>query len=154
MREARPSRQPIRYDGAMPDRSPRGTAAILAGIALLPVIALAQAPADAPAAERPAQIDSASPNCQPAWPEAALKAGVTGTTVVRFHVDARGQVQRAEVVRAAGPSLEHRLLDYAFEQALASCPYTPGRDWNGRAVGGIVTATHVWQLPERSSTTR
>jgi TonB family protein len=117
--------------------------------------ALASAPARAqepvPGAtesqEQPPRIESTNPACQPVYPAASLKAGVTGTTAVRFAITAAGQITRAEVVRVSGPTLEHRLLDYAFEQALATCPYFPGRDWQGRAVGGTITATHVWQLP-------
>ncbi len=107
-----------------------------------------EAASDAAASpERAARIESTDPACQPAYPAAALKAGVTGTTKVRFVVSAAGQVTQAEIVRPSGPTLEHRLLDYAFEQALASCPYVPGVDWKGRAVGGTINATHVWQLP-------
>ena len=107
-----------------------------------------EAASDAAASqERAARIESTDPACQPAYPAAALKAGVTGTTKVRFVISATGQITRAEIVLGSGPTLEHRLLDYAFEQALASCPYVPGVDWKGRAVGGTINASHVWQLP-------
>ena len=123
--------------------------AALAGLVLAAALAHAQEPGAGASAsgEQSARIDSANPACQPVYPAASLKAGVTGTTTVRFAITAAGQITRAEVVRASGPSLEHRLLDYAFEQALTTCPYVPGRDWQGRAVGGTITATHVWQLP-------
>lgn len=136
------------YDAAMRPLSVRFVTSVLAAIALAPVPVRAQEAAGAtPSQEQAAQIDSSSPTCQPVYPAASLKAGVTGTTGVRFAVTAKGQITRAEVVHASGPSLEHRLLDYAFEQALVSCPYTPGRDWKGNAVGGIINASHVWQLP-------
>lgn len=137
------------YDSAMRRadlRLPALTFAILA-LAQGPVRAQETAAGAGASQEQPPRIDSTSPACQPAYPAASLKAGVTGTTGVRFAITAAGQITRAEVVRASGPTLEHRLLDYAFEQALATCPYFPGRDWQGRAVGGTITATHVWQLP-------
>lgn len=101
--------------------------------------------------EQAARIDASDPRCQPAYPAAALKAGVTGTTVVRLVVDAKGQVSRAEVTHSSGPSLEHRLMDYAFREALLSCPYMPGRDWKGLPVGGTIAASHVWRLPETAT---
>jgi outer membrane biosynthesis protein TonB len=123
--------------------------AALAAFALSPAPVRAQEPPTgaAPSQEQAAQIDSTSQACQPAYPVASLKAGVTGTTVVRLAITAVGQITRIDVVRVSGPTLEHRLLDYAFEQALAKCPYFPGRDWQGRVVGGTLTVTHAWQLP-------
>ena len=133
----------------MPYAAIRFLGAALAALALAPAPSRAQEPVAGaePAAEQPARIDSTNPACQPVYPAASLKAGVTGTTKVRFVVNASGQITSAEIVRPSGPTLEHRLLDYAFEQALASCPYVPGVDWKGRAVGGTISATHVWQLP-------
>ena len=107
-----------------------------------------------PISERPARVDATSPSCQPAWPAASLKAGVTGTTAVRMVVDERGRISRSEVVHASGPSLEHRLLDYAFQQALATCPYYPGIDPQGHASGGIITASYTWQLPADAAAQR
>ena len=53
-----------------------------------------------------------------------------------------------------GPSLEHRLPDYAFQAALATCPYYPGIDPQGRAPGGIITASYAWQLPADAAARR
>ena len=123
--------------------------AALAPLALAATLAHAQEPGAgaSTSGEQAARIDSTNPACQPAYPAASLKAGVTGTTKIRLAITAAGQVTRSEIVLTSGPSLEHRLLDYAFEQALVTCPYFPGRDWQGRAVGGTITAVHVWQLP-------
>lgn len=121
--------------------------AALASLALAATLAHAQELGASVPGEQAARIDSTNPACQPAYPAASLKAGVTGTTKVRLAITAAGQVTRSESVLTSGPSLEHRLLDYAFEQALVTCPYVPGRDWQGRAVGGTITAVHVWQLP-------
>ncbi len=95
-----------------------------------------------PITERPARIDSASPSCQPAWPAASLKAGVTGTTVVRVVIDEKGRVSRSEVVRPSGPSLEHRLLDYAFQAALMDVPILSGH----RRAGPFDRRHHHGQL--------
>jgi len=133
----------------MPAPVLRFLSAALAPLALAATLAHAQesgASASVPG-EQAARIDSTNPACQPAYPAASLKAGVTGTTKVRLAITAVGQITSAEIVLTSGPTLEHRLLDYAFEQALLTCPYIPGRDWQGRAVGGTITAVHVWQLP-------
>ena len=125
-------------------------------VLLAAALARAQPPVSEtfPISERPARIDAASPSCQSAWPAASLKAGVTGTTVVRIIVDERGRISRSEVVHASGASLEHRLLDYAFQAALAACPYYPGIDPQGRASGGIITASYTWQLPADAAAPR
>ncbi len=137
----------------MPHAAIRFLSAALAALALAPAPSRAQESAAGaePAAEQPARIDSTNPACQPVYPAASLKAGVTGTTKVRFVVTAAGQITSAEIVRPSGPTLEHRLLDYAFQQALTTCPYIPGHDWKGRVVGGTINAEHVWELPASSA---
>ena len=46
---------------------------------------------------------------------------------IRFTVDAAGKVTAADVVGSSGPTREHRLLDNAAKNALATCPFTAGR---------------------------
>ena len=84
--------------------------------------------------------------CKPEFPPAALRAETTGTTTVRFNIDAAGRVAGAEVVKSSGPSREHRLLDRAAVTALSECKFTPGRDADGRAVGASFNVEYVWRL--------
>lgn len=129
-------------------------------VPLLVVLAAALARAQPPIGEtfpttpHPARVDSTNPDCQPAWPAASLKARVTGTTVVRVVIDGRGRILSSGIVQASGPSREHRLLDEAFQAALATCPYYPGIDAEGHVPGGAITASHVWQLPEDAAARR
>ena len=102
----------------------------------------------APPAPRPqavaARIDVNS--CEkPEYPAAALRADASGTTKIRFTVDAGGTVAKAEVERAAGGSREHRLLDRTAVEALSKCRFKPGTDDQGKPVGGTTVVEYVWK---------
>ncbi len=105
------------------------------------------APPAPPAPKRqavPATINVAS--CEkPEFPAAALRAEATGTTKIRFTVDANGRVSKAEVEKSSGPSREHRLLDRTAIEALSKCPFKPGTDENGQAVGATTVVDYVWK---------
>ncbi|NJN00671.1 MAG: TonB family protein [Aquincola sp.] len=61
--------------------------------------------------------------CKPEYPSAALKAEATGTTTIKFSIDAAGKVVSADVVKPSGPSREHRLLDRAAVTSLSGCSF-------------------------------
>ena len=63
-----------------------------------------------------------------------------------FAVDALGRVSSAQVLRSAGPSREHKLLDRAAVEALGKCPFKAGVDESGRSVGGNATVEYAWTL--------
>ena len=118
------------------------------------VVIAPQSAAPAPAAPAPARV-AARPAignvqaCAPGpddYPAAALKEEATGTTRVRFTVDASGKLAAAEVVRSAGASRAHKGLDRVAVQKLSECKFSPGLDENGRAVGGAFEVEYVWKL--------
>jgi periplasmic protein TonB len=80
------------------------------------------------------------------YPPAAQRAEATGTTKIRFTVDASGRMTNAEVTRSAGASREHRLLDRVAVTKLSECKFQPGRDENGNPVGATVEVEYVWKL--------
>ncbi len=94
---------------------------------------------------RPARLEVAG-CARPDYPDAAVRVEATGTTKIRFTVDAAGLVSKAEVERPSGASREHRLLDRAAVQALSKCRFTPGTDDQGRAIGGFAVVDYVWKL--------
>ena len=116
-----------------------------------PPVAIAPAPVaapPAPAAPRiqavPARIDVGT--CEkPEYPSAALRAEATGTTKIRFTVDATGKVSKAEVERPSGSSREHRLLDRTAVDALSKCGFRPGTDETGKPVGAVAVVDYVWR---------
>jgi protein TonB len=122
-------------------------------LAHVPVLAQEAVAASAPG-ERVPRLGADDPGCQPDYPGAALRAGVEGTSAIRFTITPTGRLTVAEVVQSSGPTREHRLLDNAFKAAIVKCPFLPGRDAQGRATGGAITVTHVWQLPEAASAAR
>jgi protein TonB len=91
-------------------------------------------------------INANDPACKPDYPPAALRASATGVSRIRFTVDANGKVTAADVVGSSGPTREHRLLDNAAKNALATCPFTAGVDANGQKVGTQVEVNYAWKL--------
>ncbi|MBZ8141799.1 energy transducer TonB [Rubrivivax gelatinosus] len=101
----------------------------------------------APRAASPTIISARS--CAPTredYPPAAVRAEATGTTRVRFNVDASGRVSGSELVRSAGPSREHKLLDRIAMSKLSQCQFKPGTDERGNPVGGQAVVEYVWNL--------
>ena len=104
-------------------------------------------PAPARVAARPAIGNVAS--CAPGpddYPGVAIKEEATGTTRVRFTVDAAGKLGGAEVVKSAGASRAHKALDRVAVQKLSECTFRPGIDENGKPVGGTFDVEYVWKL--------
>ena len=95
---------------------------------------------------RAARIDANDPACKPEFPPAALRAQVSGVSRIRFTVDANGKVTAADVVGSSGPTREHRLLDTAAKNALATCPFTAGVDAEGHKIGTQVEVSYAWKL--------
>ena len=104
------------------------------------------APAPAPKRQAVAPVINVNACDKPEYPAAAQRAEATGTTKIRFTVDANGAVAKAEVERSAGSSREHRLLDRAAVDALSKCPFKAGIDENGKAVGAVVSVEYVWKI--------
>jgi periplasmic protein TonB len=102
------------------------------------------APAARPAA-RSAKIDVSSCD-KPIYPSAAQRAGATGTSRIRFTVDANGLVAKAEIERSSGSSREHKALDRAAVEALSKCRFIPGTDETGKPVGATAPVDYVWNL--------
>ena len=115
-----------------------------------PVVIAPTAPEAPPAPAPPrvaavAAITSVS-DCKPDYPAAALKDEATGTTKIRFTIDATGKMIGAEVLRSAGPSRAHKALDRAAVNGLGECKFRPGRDESGKAVGAFADVEYVWKL--------
>jgi protein TonB len=80
------------------------------------------------------------------YPAAAVRAEATGTTKIRFTIGPDGRVTGNEVVRSAGASREHKMLDRLAQAKLGECQFKPGTDENGRPVGASFDVEYVWKL--------
>lgn len=80
------------------------------------------------------------------YPVSARRAEAAGTTRLRFTVSAAGALVGSEIVRSAGPSRDHKLLDRIAQTKLAGCSFGAGVDENGRAIGGTFEVDYVWKL--------
>jgi periplasmic protein TonB len=112
-----------------------------------PVTAPPAPPAPPRVAARPAIADVRA--CAPTgddYPVAAKRAEATGTTRIRFSVGAAGTMTGAEVVRSAGPSREHKLMDRTALSKLSECQFKAGLDENGRPAGGAFEVEYLWKL--------
>ena len=85
-------------------------------------------------------------DCAPNYPNAAARMGAQGATVLAFHVDATGKATGVEIVRSAGATREHRMLDNAAATALARCPFVAALDEQGQPVASVITVTYTWVL--------
>ena len=112
-------------------------------------VAAPPAPAAAPprAAAKPAiaNVQACAPKGED-YPAAATRAEATGTTKVRFTIDSAGKMVKSEVVRSAGSTREHRLLDRVAMEKLGSCNFSPGIDEQGKPTGGTFDVDYVWKL--------
>ncbi len=117
-------------------------------IAPAPAPVQAPAPVAAPAPVRRSAVAAIIDvgTCEkPEYPAAALRAEATGTTKIRFTVDAAGVVSKSEIERPAGASREHRLLDRTAVEALSKCRFKPGTDESGKPTGGTTVVDYVWK---------
>ncbi|PSD11174.1 energy transducer TonB, partial [Stenotrophomonas maltophilia] len=80
---------------------------------------------------QPMPIAGQSP--PPAYPAAALRAGETGSVVVRVDVDATGYPNNVTVIQRSGS----RELDRAATDAVRRWRFTPAQS-NGQAVPGSI----------------
>lgn len=80
------------------------------------------------------------------YPPAAQRSEATGTTRVRFQVGADGKLAGAEVIKSAGSSREHKMLDRMAVSKLSECKFTAGTDENGRPLGASFDVEYVWKL--------
>lgn len=95
---------------------------------------------------RAARINAGAAQCHPEYPAAAQRAGATGSTRIRFTVDALGRIAGSQILHASGSTREHRLMDQAAAAALARCPVQVGTDEQGRPVGTTTDVEYVWSL--------
>jgi periplasmic protein TonB len=80
------------------------------------------------------------------YPKAAMKAEAIGLTKIRFTIDAGGGLVKTEVVKSAGSSREHKMLDRVAVEKLSECTFKPAVDENGKPVGGTFEVEYNWKL--------
>ncbi|MBL8306257.1 MAG: TonB family protein [Rubrivivax sp.] len=113
-----------------------------------PVVAPPAPPAPPRVAAKPAIANVA--DCAPTaddYPAAAKRAEATGTTRIRFTIGPDGRLAGSpEIVRSAGSSREHKMLDRLAASKLSECRFRAGSDENGKAVGASFDVDYVWKL--------
>jgi protein TonB len=80
------------------------------------------------------------------YPAAAVRSEATGTTLIRFTIDATGKVAGSQILKSAGSSREHKMLDRVAVEKFSTCKFTPGTDATGKAVGATKDVEYVWKL--------
>lgn len=118
-----------------------------APVTVTPAPAVIAPPAPPRVAAKPAIANAR--DCAPTgddYPAAAKRAEATGTTRVRFSVGADGKLAGAEVLRSAGSSREHKMLDRVAVSKLSECSFKAGLDEHGKPTGGSFEVDYVWKL--------
>lgn len=80
------------------------------------------------------------------YPLAAMNAKVTGKTVVQFDIDSKGTVSNAVVLKSAGETPQHKLLDEAARRITSTCIY-PSRSGDATQTTTTTTTTdYIWKI--------
>lgn len=82
---------------------------------------------------------------KPEYPQASLRFEASGHTLLSFKISASGKVLDGFVIRSAGPSAAHKLLDVTALFALMQCKFEPGY-WRRKAVESWTEGEYKWQL--------
>ena len=128
------------------------TATLIAPVPPAPVAPAAEpAPAALPAPPAPVTQSRTEPsldfnNCEkPAYDATTTRAGVTGTVIVGYTMDTRGNISEARIERSAGTSREHKMLDRLTIAAVTRCRGRPGTvDGKPEMLRGSVE--YAWRL--------
>ena len=94
-----------------------------------------------------AVIRLSDPGCRPVYPEAALKAGVQGTSEIELTISENAQVVDSKVLKPSGRYRENLMLDRAAAQALSKCPVVSvGTDLDGHPITTKIRLEYRWAL--------
>jgi TonB family protein len=80
------------------------------------------------------------------YPRDALRAEAAGRVRVRFGLNQSGEVTHTEILRSAGNSREHKLLDQAALDRLAGCTFRAARDHLGVPVSSIAEVEFAFRI--------
>ncbi|NDE32128.1 MAG: energy transducer TonB, partial [Betaproteobacteria bacterium] len=96
----------------------------------------------APPPSYPASIDSKTcSNSDEFYPRQSRQLNETGTVVLRFVVEANGNLSSVDVEKSSG----YRRLDQAARKLLETCKFKPGMV-NGKLEKSSATLEVVWKL--------
>jgi len=82
---------------------------------------------------------------RPEYPQASLRSQASGDTLLAFKISASGKVLDGVVIRSAGPSAAHKLLDVTAQFALMQCKFEPAY-WRRKAAESWTEVEYKWQL--------
>lgn len=93
-----------------------------------------------------AKITFGAQQCpKPEYPAAARRADAEGRSTLAFLVDEQGRALDVVVIRSAGLTRAHKLLDYSIAIQGLACKFEPGLK-DGKAVAGWTYVTFAWRL--------
>jgi TonB family protein len=81
----------------------------------------------------------------PEYPTSSLTADATGTTTLAFNIGVRGRPTEAEIIRSAGRTAAHKLLDVTALFALMQCNFEPAT-LEGKPVTAWVNISYIWSI--------
>jgi TonB family protein len=131
-------------------RTPSVLTASLAAILSLPhALVLADQAQSHTATGRVQQSSPAIADMRPCTPKSSdypflsLLLNEQGTSRIRFVVASDGKLESAKVEKSSG----HERLDEVAVRSLSNCQFRPGKDSEGKPIGGSFLVEYVWKLP-------
>ncbi len=120
-----------------------------------PVVVAPPAPAAPPAPPAPPRapvrtepvLDFAKACEKPEYNAAARRAEAQGTVEVVYTMDTNGVIGSAEVVKSAGATREHKMLDRLTLEAVKACRGKPGTI-DGKPQTLTSKVTYVWRITD------
>lgn len=82
---------------------------------------------------------------RPEYPQASLRVEASGDTLLAFKISDSGQVLDALVIRSAGTSAAHKLLDVTALFSLMQCKFEPAY-WRSKAIETWTEVEYRWLL--------
>jgi TonB family protein len=82
---------------------------------------------------------------RPEYPEASRLSNAEGESTVSFFVNSIGNATDVVIVRSAGSTAAHKLLDFNVALSGLQCKFEPGK-LNGERVSAWTTIQFVWKL--------
>ena len=81
----------------------------------------------------------------PDYPAFSRRTEAVGTTLIEYKVDADGKVQDSRIIKSAGTTPAHKLLDSAAQFSFMHCTFVPARTKDG-PVMSTPRISYVWRL--------
>lgn len=86
------------------------------------------------------------------YPYFARISNTIGTTKVKFTINEKGKVTGTSILKSAGDSAYHKLLDEVSQKKINTCTFSPALSSDGKPIAGSSTVEFDWKLEDPQKT--